>query len=277
MAIENGSNPVEQEARALGWIPKEDFHGDPERWVDADSFVERGQAIMPMLKKNNEKLVGKVTSLESEVKTLREALGSSREAIEGLKTFQDEHTKQKVQEARKQLIDQLALARENDDVSAEVKINDQLADLRDAEIKAVTQEDQEEGDIAKPVDYSGTSWFKGWSSDNPWFGQDKRRTALAMGIAEELRVSEPELKERDFLDRVAEELDSMLVKRTLVDKVEGSRVSSSRQSSYTFADLPREAQEACKRQGGRLVGKDKAFATDTAWQKHYITKYFEDV
>ena len=48
--------PVEQEARTLGWVPAEEFKGDPNRWVDAETFVERGHTVMPILRKNNERL-----------------------------------------------------------------------------------------------------------------------------------------------------------------------------------------------------------------------------
>lgn len=34
---------IEQEALAQGWVPKEEFQGDPSRWVDAGEFVRRGE------------------------------------------------------------------------------------------------------------------------------------------------------------------------------------------------------------------------------------------
>ena len=53
---EQAAAPVEQEARTLGWVPAEEFKGDPNRWVDAETFVERGHTVMPILRKNNERL-----------------------------------------------------------------------------------------------------------------------------------------------------------------------------------------------------------------------------
>ena len=44
---------VEQEARTLGWVPQEDFRGDKSRWVDAETFVQRGHEIMDLLWKLN--------------------------------------------------------------------------------------------------------------------------------------------------------------------------------------------------------------------------------
>ena len=50
-------NPVEEEARAQGWVGKDEFRGSDDDWVDADTFVKRGKEIMPILRKNNEKLL----------------------------------------------------------------------------------------------------------------------------------------------------------------------------------------------------------------------------
>lgn len=40
----------EAEARAQGWSPKDDFKGDPNRWVDAETFVKRADEMMPLIK-----------------------------------------------------------------------------------------------------------------------------------------------------------------------------------------------------------------------------------
>jgi hypothetical protein len=38
---------TEQEAKRMGWVEKEKFKGDPDRWVEADKFVERGKNELP--------------------------------------------------------------------------------------------------------------------------------------------------------------------------------------------------------------------------------------
>ena len=37
------TNPYEGEAREMGWRPKEEWQGEPEKWRDAKEFVERGE------------------------------------------------------------------------------------------------------------------------------------------------------------------------------------------------------------------------------------------
>lgn len=54
----------EAEAAAFGWVPKDQFKGDPERWRPAEEFVRRGEEILPIVRKQNEKLNAKVSELE---------------------------------------------------------------------------------------------------------------------------------------------------------------------------------------------------------------------
>ena len=37
------TNPYEGQAREMGWRPKDEWEGEPEKWRDAKEFVERGE------------------------------------------------------------------------------------------------------------------------------------------------------------------------------------------------------------------------------------------
>lgn len=41
MSEENNNLPIEDQARDMGWAPKEEFEGDPDKWVSAETFVAR--------------------------------------------------------------------------------------------------------------------------------------------------------------------------------------------------------------------------------------------
>ena len=38
---------AETAAREMGWRPKEEFRGEAEKWVDAETFVSRGEHFLP--------------------------------------------------------------------------------------------------------------------------------------------------------------------------------------------------------------------------------------
>src|SRR3990167_3523430 len=75
---------VEEKALELGWRPKEEYKGDPEKFVSAEEFVKRGENIMPILKANNAKLLesnkkmsGDITELKQTLSEMGEMLSSS--------------------------------------------------------------------------------------------------------------------------------------------------------------------------------------------------------
>src|ERR1700744_3154427 len=83
-------SPTQQEALSQGWVPKEEFDGDAERWVDAGEFLRRGE------------LFRKIESQSKELKDVRKALAELAKhnskireveyarAIEGLKAQKKE-------------------------------------------------------------------------------------------------------------------------------------------------------------------------------------------
>ncbi|MDE2106523.1 MAG: hypothetical protein KGL39_55425, partial [Patescibacteria group bacterium] len=84
---------VEERAGAMGWVPQEKFRGDPEKWVDAETFVQRGEQVMPILKHNNEKLQAEIASLKGELGKVTSLFQASQEAVEELKKFNSEATR----------------------------------------------------------------------------------------------------------------------------------------------------------------------------------------
>lgn len=90
----------EERARRLGWKDKHEFDRPPERWVDAKTFIERGETALPVLRENlhriegmlgasearNRDLGAQVAALNASVDHLRElALNADRAAFDRAK------------------------------------------------------------------------------------------------------------------------------------------------------------------------------------------------
>jgi len=83
----------EAEAKEMGWVPQDQFKGDPEKWRPADEFVRRGEDILPIVRKQNEKLHGELKELRETnermsrmfEKTLARERGEAERRIEALK------------------------------------------------------------------------------------------------------------------------------------------------------------------------------------------------
>jgi len=54
--------PIQEKAMAEGWRPKEEYQGDPEKWVDAAEFLRRGE------------LFSKIELQSKEIKQLKQTM-----------------------------------------------------------------------------------------------------------------------------------------------------------------------------------------------------------
>lgn len=285
MAESQVNNNHESQARQLGWVPKEQFRGDPEKWVDAETFVRRGEEIMPILKHNNARLQAEVEALRGQLTEAQETIKASTEAIEALREYQTEATQLAVEKAKKELRAQIAAAREAGNVEEELELTEQLQEVRNAE-RDVKAKDKGTGKPAAPAPAPAPTqpaphpeWVA-WQKENPWFGTDRRRTALMIAEAEELRADPANkgLVGRAFFDRAAENVDAILNPRATHSKVEDGQGSATppagKPGKKGYNDLPQEAKDMCERQAEKLVGKGRAFKDKAEWQAHYAREYF---
>ena len=267
------ASEIEVKAKELGWVPKDQFRGDPERWVDAEEFVRKGEELMPLLKATTKKQADRIAALEAK-------LAAATDSIAALTETTSKAAIKEIKDRQEELKVELKAAREADDVDAELAIKEKLDETREA-IKAA-EKPKEVAEPPKTVDYTQTPEWKEWIAENPWFGPDKRRTALALGIAQELRESGEKVVGKAFFDKVVAELNEMLGggTRQAPSKVEGDARGSAegggKRASKTYNDLPADAKAACERQASRVVGEYRIFKTMADWRKHYTEKFFEE-
>ncbi len=276
---------VVAKARGLGWVPKEEFRGDESRWVDADTFVKRGEEIMPILKQNNHRLENEVSDLSTQLAAAQVAIKESQTAMADLIKLQTESTLQAVKDTKKQLRSQLRAAREAENFAAIEEIEEQLDEVADTQRK-IEAKVEKPAPTPAPAPAANTPKvdpeFTAWMRDNPWFGKDKRKTALMIVEGEELRADPTNrgLVGRPFYDAAAEAAERLVNPKATHSKVEtgtGSGTPSTDKGGNavkTYADLPADAKKACDDWEKKLVGSNKAFKDKAAWQKHYVEQYF---
>ena len=261
---------LEQEAQALGWVPLERFRGDPEKWSDAATFVQRGKDIMPILKANNAKLVGTVDDLTGKVGKLESALAEANESMKEFRLYHDETAKRSYEAALRDLKAQKVEAVKEADGERVVEIDDAITELNSRAPKPLKQET-----VAPPTQTPPTVHpdYKAWETDNPWLA-DKEKQAYAASIAGYIRAMHGDLQGRAFLDKVTEEVGNRFDLGTAPspNKVEGGRPSG-RTGGRTYNDLPAEAKQACDRLAAKFVGDNKTYKTAADWRKSYVSNY----
>lgn len=278
--LESKADPeVQTQAQRLGWIPPERYKGDPERFVDAEEFLRRGEEVLPIIKKQKAQLESDVGRLSGEVSHLKEIITKNQEAMAALEEYHTSETKRKVAQVRKELKSEIMRASEAGDHAALAEATDQLSQLNekveDTETPALRKP------AAAPPPQSLDPDFVAWAEDTGWYGTDRRRTALANAVALELREGGEKSKGRDFLDLVAAEVEKELPVRRRTppnpEKVSGGRPGNgSGGGRKAYADLPPEAKSACDSFADQLVGEGRRYKTLAEWRSKYTKDYFEE-
>lgn len=270
---------IESKARQMGWVPKENFRGADDQWVDASEFVRRGEEILPIVKANNRRLQDQLSRQEQQIADLTKAVQESKESLTAFHDYHQESLTRALAEQREKLVDQLEQARESGDVRAETKVQDQLAEVREQEriLKAKPKEE------SKPSGNSGSDQlvedpaFTAWRQDNSWYGSDKKKTAFAEGMAMQLRRDPANalITGRAFYDLVSNAVEEEYggTQRANPDKVSGGRTTSNSRSK-SYGDMPAEAKAACDKFARQLVGPNRAYKDMDAWRKKYAEDFF---
>jgi len=267
---------IEDRATAMGWSPREQWRGDPERWVDADEFVQRSEHILPLVRAENKKLQGKVGELEGQIGTLQRTIQDGQAALEEFKKYHEEDAKRRVDQAVAKLKRDIVEARREGDIDAEVEAQAAITKLQ-TDVKA---EVKKAPDAPPQKDFTNEPWFKDWMYENrDWYGPNQEMTAYAQGMAVFLNMNRKDLAGKDFLDEVKKLVQDKFPdknsRQEAASKVEGGGRSSPRNGGgKTYGDLPKDAKEACDKYAERLVGPGKAYKTKGDWQKKYAEDYF---
>lgn len=239
---DEGDQELIEEAMAAGWRPKDEYTGDPKKWVSAEVFVQRGREIAPILRKQNE-------GLRAEMKEMKDRLKKTEEEAKALTDYNAKIEARAYERAMKDLKAQRRAAIAAQDEAALETIEgeiESLEEIKPAPVEAKKEPETPKAPVEDPI-------FKEWATENKSWFNDKNPDLLdsANGIGMRLRTEKPELVGRPFLD----ELKRVLVKR-YPDKFAGSRTRPGMVEGDTgsggegrrtgaLSDLPAEARREC--------------------------------
>ena len=205
------SEEIEVKAKQMGWVPEAEFRGDRAKWIDAKSYVERGEQVLPILQANNRRLMDTVQQLQAKTAQQDEVIKNATASIEELKNFNSEMTRSNAKDQKEQLKAQLVQAKKDNDAVAEVELTDKLSELNTT-LRTAEKEPVKETVVKQPDRPVIAPEFQQWMNENPWYATDPAKAGFANGIAQELRrdPANEDLKGKAFFDRVSEELEKRL-------------------------------------------------------------------
>lgn len=243
------ATPAETEARANGWVPKEEFKGNPEVWKPAETFNEDGKKIAAVQSERNRKLVNDIDTMKRTMKEMQDGqfalikearTEAYNKALADLEAKQDaafeEGDKEKFKEAKK-------------------------------EIKKLKPPEDPKSKTAAPA---VSQEYLSWAEANPWYGKDPELTQLADAhgqlVQQEGTITTEKAAYEEIKRRVMNSRPDKFETTQKQSKVEGgSSGGGGKPGGKTYSDLPPEAKTACDR-----------FVKEMGMKKEdYVKSYFE--
>lgn len=222
------ADPYEDQARAQGWKPKEEYECDPEKWRPAKEFTERGE------------LFGKIDNMGKELKETRKAL----------RMLQEHHTKVKETEYNNALTELKALQKkhlEEGNSDGYLEATELLTDLK-TEQKA--REVVGQNTPAQP-----DPRFIAWAGENKWYQADAEMRDFADAIGMGYAQKNPSLDPEDVLNYVTSQVKSRFKdkfvnpNRNKPSSVEGASSPASKKSSFELTEDERRTMNTFVRAG----------------------------
>lgn len=199
---DDDTNTVEARARRIGWVPKEEFRGDPERWAPAADFLERGERTLPILLERNRKIDDKLGRVEKDNKALRDQLaamdGTLKEARDTFVEFRERtaNVEQRAYaRARAEILAEREAAVASADPAAFRAADAKLAELDAGAPKPAAAKKPEDDDVdrrdqrrepERRADQQDAPQIsdvaRSWIAENKWFATDARASAKATAL-----------------------------------------------------------------------------------------------
>lgn len=268
---------VEVRAKEIGWVPQEQYKGDPERWVDASTFVKNSETVLPIIRSQYQKSLGELTNVRTELAAEKAARANLESSVDDLKKFHQEFTGQRVKEARDKLIRDIAEARKAEDPEAEIRLTTQLEDLRETTAAAKAEEKKVVTTTVQRTEAQPDPVVTAWVAENPWYLNDQGKQDIAVGIG--LRLAQQGMKGRPLMDAIKVQMEAQghldtNVRTQHVDRTLGSRATGNNGggNSSSYESLPADAKAQCDKDGAKFVGS-KLYPDINSWRKYFVDLY----
>lgn len=193
---------AETEASRKGWVPRAQYKGDPAKWVDAKTFIERGERF--------------VVNLQREVSSLKAQIEGFEGTKKAFAKFYEEALEKKDKELQEAItalrVQRSSAIRDGDDEFA-VQIEDRIDLLKEQkrELKALpdtpkapaTDAPKDDANPDEPPAVKTDPVILEWIEDgNTWFDEDPRLRAYALSVGDRLIKEGETVRGRRFLDKV---------------------------------------------------------------------------
>lgn len=157
-----------------GWVPQDQWEGNPAEWRTAKEFVERGE-LMDRISSQSRQL----NKYTSEVEDMKAAV---KELAEHNKKIAELEYNKALQTLRQKKADAMDMG----DSYSVVEIDEQIQELKDAR-----KEEESFAKTSQPMDNSTPPEVEAWMNENQWYVKDIVLQGAADAIAKQYISSNP--------------------------------------------------------------------------------------
>jgi hypothetical protein len=245
---------VEQRARNMGWVPKEDFRGPEENWKSAEDFVRIGENAMPVLKER----LGK---METTIDDLRKENAKVKGSLNKLADWHRGTWKRQYEKAHAEIKREMREAVEEQDTTR----YDALVEQENALLQEVATENPDVEQVGDTVPE-----YDAFQEKNPWYGSDHEMTMYANGLQAILVQHDGITDDKSFFQEVEKRVRTRFPEKfrndnqALPPAVEGSGGEGALQSETGekgWGDIPAEDQAAYTNNFTDIMSKEQ-YATE---------------
>lgn len=251
--------PNEIAARRLGWRPRSEYSGPPEKFVEADEFVRRTDESVPLLRQNYRALHERFSQVERK-------LADTTQLLQEFRDFSAKGEQRAYERAKRELEERQRVAVSQADTEAFEKTAAEIAELEKSRPKPAPEPVEPQRKIPEP-DPRITTWI----SDNPWYNSDGQLRAFAGAYDQYLMASAPgmDIGERlaavkaktmaEFPDKFG---NSRREAPTNVASPAAASAPRRKGNGRSYDDLPPDAKKQCDKLVAQFKGSKTPYTRE---------------
>ena len=256
------SSDAEEQARALGWVPEEEYTGNPSKWADAETFLE-------VHSKNNGALRKAVAAQAKDLADLKQQMRGMDSAHKRIFEIQIKKQRDEFDQQVAFLKAQKREALRSGEHETAADLDEQIEGLRERGPDLPEAPRQTPNANGLMPNWRENKVLASWADRNAWFDKDEDMSAYAGAMGQKLRAENPSMPFTDLLEEVTGR-----VRRAFPHKFAGGRrnpveggtpgETQAARTGKSYAALPRDAKAAC----------DEAVAEGNLTQKAWVELYY---
>lgn len=239
---ENLTVSIEDRASEKGWVPKEEWEGDPDQWRPAKEFIDRGE------------LMDRISSQSRQLDKYNSKIEDLEKSLTILAEHNKKIAKQEYEKAIKDLKTKKAEALQYGDHDTVVEIDEQMDELKESKKEI----DKAEETQPKSKNEGPHPDVVQWMESNSWYNNNLVLQGAADAIAKQYLSSNPSSADnpKEVLDYVSREIrkefpDKFSTKRrpsgTADPASTGTAEKGKGKTKYTVKHLSPEQRNVAKK------------------------------